>query len=209
VSWYEQPGPPPAGWYPDPGGHGQRWWDGSRWTEHYAPPPPGGAYLEQQPPVPAAAPPPATAQTEPPVSSLLPPPEFWVAAVAMVVLLAGSVAPWVTIEASGFGQTFSRDVSGLRGDAPGVLTLLAGVTAGVLLCVWLFERAVLLPAVAVFFGCVAAVVAIDHVSDPASGARVPAFLEVKAAWGAWAALVGAVVLVLAAAVMTVRTRTRA
>jgi len=28
------PGPPP-GWYPDPGGAAtQRWWDGSRWTEH-------------------------------------------------------------------------------------------------------------------------------------------------------------------------------
>jgi hypothetical protein len=23
----------PAGWYPDPGGRGQRWWDGYAWTE--------------------------------------------------------------------------------------------------------------------------------------------------------------------------------
>jgi len=28
----------PAGWYPDPEGSGQqRYWDGSQWTEHYAP----------------------------------------------------------------------------------------------------------------------------------------------------------------------------
>ena len=26
----------PAGWYPNPGAAGQRWWDGSQWTEHTA-----------------------------------------------------------------------------------------------------------------------------------------------------------------------------
>jgi hypothetical protein len=30
-------GPPPPGWYPDPGGAGRRYWDGTRWTEHAAP----------------------------------------------------------------------------------------------------------------------------------------------------------------------------
>lgn len=39
---------PPAGWYPDPGGDGARWWDGYAWTGHVAPVPaeaevPGGA----------------------------------------------------------------------------------------------------------------------------------------------------------------------
>ena len=27
----------PAGWYPDPNGEGQRYWDGAAWTEHTAP----------------------------------------------------------------------------------------------------------------------------------------------------------------------------
>lgn len=25
---------PPPGWLPDPGGTGERWWDGAAWTEH-------------------------------------------------------------------------------------------------------------------------------------------------------------------------------
>jgi hypothetical protein len=100
-------------------------------------------------------------------------------------------------------------VSGLHGNAPGVLTLLVAVTAGVLLCVWLFERAVLLAAVAALIACAAAVVALVRLADPAAGADVPDFLEVNAAWGAWTALAGAVVLALAAAVLAVRTRPRA
>lgn len=32
--WASAPPPAaPAGWYPDPAGEGQRWWDGSNWTE--------------------------------------------------------------------------------------------------------------------------------------------------------------------------------
>jgi hypothetical protein len=31
--------PPPPGWYPDPRGQGQRYWDGNDWTDHWAPPP--------------------------------------------------------------------------------------------------------------------------------------------------------------------------
>lgn len=31
-----QPASAPAGWYPNPGGPGRRYWDGYRWTEYYA-----------------------------------------------------------------------------------------------------------------------------------------------------------------------------
>jgi hypothetical protein len=33
----QQSGGPPPGWYADPQGQGQRYWDGSQWTEHTAP----------------------------------------------------------------------------------------------------------------------------------------------------------------------------
>jgi hypothetical protein len=52
--------PTPAGWYPDPDGSGgQRYWDGSAWTEHHAPAP--QAIPEPSEP-PAPAEPPATEQ---------------------------------------------------------------------------------------------------------------------------------------------------
>ncbi|WP_156687320.1 DUF2510 domain-containing protein [Mycobacterium sp. Marseille-P9652] len=34
-------GPPPPGWYGDPAGPGQRYWDGMRWTHWTHPPSPG------------------------------------------------------------------------------------------------------------------------------------------------------------------------
>lgn len=40
---------PPAGWYPDPGGAGARWWDGYAWTEHTAPVPSGAQPAGQTP----------------------------------------------------------------------------------------------------------------------------------------------------------------
>lgn len=43
---------PAPGWYPDPAGAGQRWWDGERWTEQVGPLPPA---RESEPP-PGAAP---------------------------------------------------------------------------------------------------------------------------------------------------------
>jgi uncharacterized RDD family membrane protein YckC len=48
VTWPSAPPPtpslPPPGWYPDPAGQAtQRWWDGTRWTEHLGTPPPAVA----------------------------------------------------------------------------------------------------------------------------------------------------------------------
>ena len=44
MTWQPAPPPPslpPPGWYPDPAGQPlQRWWDGTRSTEHTGTPPP-------------------------------------------------------------------------------------------------------------------------------------------------------------------------
>jgi len=40
----------PAGWYPDPSGDGRsRWWDGTQWTDHYAPAPATTPQVPQPP----------------------------------------------------------------------------------------------------------------------------------------------------------------
>ncbi|MEN4477935.1 DUF4352 domain-containing protein [Mycolicibacterium cosmeticum] len=58
--------PTPAGWYPDPDGTGgQRYWDGTAWTEHQAP--------AQQPPAPAPEPPPPAEEPSSSWPSELPP----------------------------------------------------------------------------------------------------------------------------------------
>jgi Protein of unknown function (DUF2510)/Domain of unknown function (DUF4352) len=65
--------PTPAGWYPDPDGSGgQRYWDGSAWTEHHSP----AAHATPEPSAPPApAEPPATEQPTVVVPTRPAPPE--------------------------------------------------------------------------------------------------------------------------------------
>jgi Protein of unknown function (DUF2510) len=59
----------PAGWYPDPNGRGERYWDGGRWTEQLRDTAPPGPPVQQAAPVqqpaqlPAQQPVPQVAQT--------------------------------------------------------------------------------------------------------------------------------------------------
>jgi hypothetical protein len=49
--WSGQHGPPnlpPAGWYQNPEGPGQRYWDGQMWTEHYSDQPAPPQYAAPQ-----------------------------------------------------------------------------------------------------------------------------------------------------------------
>ena len=119
-------GSTPAGWYPDPSGSGQqRYWDGTQWTEHYAP---GAGYAQ---PVPGYAQPKAA---RPPVG---PAPNVWWAVPSLAVLvLIGSAGKWV---AASFNGTEVKSETGLSG-GDGWLTLVAVLIALGLMIGWRQNR---------------------------------------------------------------------
>src|SRR5437763_16921672 len=75
--------PPPPGWYAAPDGHGQRYWDGLKWTASYAP---------DGPDLPAARSE-ALALAD---RFLAQPKAFWLAGLAAVRMIVGGFAPWAT-----------------------------------------------------------------------------------------------------------------
>jgi uncharacterized Tic20 family protein len=83
-----QPAGPPAGWYPVDGG-GQRYWDGSAWTEHTAPGP------QPVPPAPAPA---ASAPTplQPPAPGAVTSDDRTMALlIHLLTLVSGFIAPLI------------------------------------------------------------------------------------------------------------------
>jgi len=87
----------PAGWYPDPaGGGGQRWWDGTQWSEHVQPPAAPAAPAE-----PAAA----VAPVEPvaPAAPVAPTPEYPAAPAAPVAPAAPGYGAAAYGAVSGYG----------------------------------------------------------------------------------------------------------
>jgi hypothetical protein len=177
----------PPGWYPDPSGSGgQRYWDGSQWTEHYSS---GTAPA----PAPAYAAPVAAQQPAGPVPSL-----WWGAPVATLLLLIGAVGPWVSADVPLFGQSLSAN--GL--DRDGSITLLLGIVAGVLLVVWRQKRAAWAGVVAAVLGALTILIAIIDIAD-VSG-KSSDVVDLSVGWGLWLTLVGAIVLTVVSVLLTVR-----
>ena len=206
MTWSQESGDPPPGWYTDPDGPGQRWWDGQRWTEHVSdvafvlhPP---AAYVPHQPaPAPVDEPPPAEPldRSGPPS----PPALFWALPALVVAMIAGAAGTWVTV---GVGGETSATLGGLEDGGDGWLVVLAALIAAIVLAVWVFERVVLLPVVAAVTALAAAAMALYHGADPAIGYAVSEGVEVRAGWGVWVALAASLGLAAVAAALAGVTR---
>jgi hypothetical protein len=81
----ETPQSPPPGWYANPEGAGQRYWDGANWTDQFSAPDPG-----------MLAPPTAAADA-PRKIRWGTSPAYWIACVSLVGMVIGAAGPWVTL----------------------------------------------------------------------------------------------------------------
>jgi Protein of unknown function (DUF2510) len=190
---------PPAGWYQDPQGQGQRYWDGGQWTQHTQPAAaqPGPA-APAQPQV-AGAPVAAVRPTREPVAI---PPALWVALGAAVLTIIGGFGPWYEI-----GDTTIAGTSEAAGD--GWVNVALGVIAGVFLAVWFANRrAVWQFIVAAVLGAISTISAIIDYADVSDSSSSGLFQEAISdpKWGLYLALIGSAALTIAAVVAAVTAR---
>jgi hypothetical protein len=200
--------PAPPGWYLDPSdGSHERWWDGTRWSEHSRPlgvaapvsHPPGwyqdangatrywdGHEWTEHVAHPPAPPAPAPALA-PAVKRLA---AFWWAIAAAVALIVGGIGPWAT-------ALRVVEVSGTRG-GDGWLVVGAGLVAIVVLFASPNDAG---PVVGLLGGIGGAIVGIVDLSDIQSRGAL-----VEPAWGIYVVLIGAAALFVASLVLIVQRR---
>lgn len=189
MSWSHEPDAPPPGWYTDPDGPGQRWWDGERWTddtsdtEFVLHPPSAYEPSYPVPPEPEPAPPAVELEPRRPPS---PPGIFWALPALVVAMIAGAAGTWVTVDVG--GETVGT-LSGLEEGGDGWLVVLAALIAAIVLAAWVFERTLLLPVVGAVTGLASAAMALHRALDPAGAETVSSDVGVSAGWGVWLALV--------------------
>lgn len=167
----------PAGWYPDPtGGANQRYFDGFRWTDHYAAP------------VVAAAP-----------TAIRPAPGLWWAAPVLAVLaLIGAAGPWVS---AGIGGTSTGTANGLDGD--GVITLVLVIGAIGLLTLWRATRHTWSAVVAAVLAAIGGILPLIYVIEPSTGADgiLADQVDWSTGWGAYLAFLACLALTVVSAAM--------
>ena len=184
------PGQTPAGWYPDPSGSGrQRYWDGSQWTEHYAP---------------AAQAAPAYAQPapKPPVG---PAPSLWWAVPALFALIMiGSAGKWVS---ASFNGEEVKSVTGFGG-GDGFITVFAALVALGLMIGWRQNRLTGLAIGAAVVALLGALIPLIYIVDPSSGAESLIDPDWGRGWGLWPAFFGSIALAGVSIAVAVRRRDR-
>jgi hypothetical protein len=183
-------GSTPAGWYPDPSGSSQqRYWDGTQWTEHYAP---AAGYAQQAP---GYAQPHAA---RPPVG---PAPNLWWAVPAAALLaFIGCAGKWV---AASFNGDEVKSETGLTG-GDGWLTLIAVLIALGLMIGWRQNRLRGLAIAAAILAAIAALFPLIYIIDPSSGAEAIIQPDWTRGWGLWPAFLGSLALAAVCAVVGAR-----
>lgn len=182
----------PAGWYPD-GSGGNRWWDGTQWTQHFQPaevpapeptPEPAPVFPAQfatsqaTQTIPAYATAPAAGPTAPTLVS----DHISLAALAVatsVLVLIGSLAPWATAG----GQSAKGTADG----ADGILTLIIAIVAAGTVAATTFAPAgvprIIAQWATVALGVAIVVIAIVDIQDVTSSEIV------SVGWGLWLVLI--------------------
>jgi hypothetical protein len=185
------PGRTPAGWYPDPSGSGQqRYWDGSQWTDQYAPG--AGTAPAQQP---GGAPAPARPAG--------PPPNLWWAVPALALIAAiGSAGKWVS---ASVGGTELASETGLGG-GDGWFTLITVLIATGLMVAWRQSRQRGIAIGAAVLAAIGALIPLIYVIDPASGVEggLGDVVDYGRGWGLWLSFVGAGALTVVSILLALR-----
>lgn len=180
-----RPATAPAGWYPNPQGPGQRWWDGAQWTDHYSAP--------------------ASPQTTAAASSTTRPGSFWIAVGGLAAMVIGAFGPWVTA----LGGAVS--VNGTSGGRDGWLLLGAALIAGAFLLTY-FTRGITsrLTGTAVFavLGGLVCVVDLVDISNRYANVLGTNVQVADPGWGIYLGLAGSAALAVAAVVLRQRETTR-
>ena len=173
---------PPPGWYDNPSGPGQRWWDGTSWTTHRQTPQPHQGEL-----------PPEVSRG---INALAGQPKgFYWAGLAVLAIIAGSLGPWA--------RALIVTVNGTDGDGKWFLVGSLFIVGSL----WGYAKsgskgALILPALAGLFIAGDSISILNRINDASHTTLFGKSVTIaQVEWGLYACLIGGAALFLASLVL--------